>query len=139
MSVLRTIALVIPLALAFFSLGALAKDLEGWHPSAVEAARLPTFCWRQFFGDKYRGPQFEFPRKLCGAGTNHYCPALVLLNRANQLSYSSARRRFFLLAAKKKTLYTLRWIKKYPRCPLHGEAEKTLQVIEIRLRALGLR
>ena len=137
MPVLRTIALLIPLALAFFPPGALAvKDIEGWHPSVVEAVRLPKFCWKQFFGDRFRGPQYEIPRKFCGVGTNHYCPALVLLNRANKVSYSSAWRRAFLLDAKKKTLYTLKAIAKFPRCPLHGEAEETYKIIEMRLRAL---
>jgi len=135
-TVFRNTAVLILFALASFPLGALAEDVEGWRPSTSEAIVLPKFCWRQFLGDKFKGPPYEIPRELCGVGTNHYCPALVLLNRANKSSYDSGHRRGFLEGAKKKTLYTLKAIEKFPRCPLHREAESTYQIIERRLREL---
>lgn len=130
------IAALLVLVSAFLQPGALAADLEGWHPSAVEATALPRYCWRQFLGDKFKGPQFEIPRKTCGVGTNHYCPALVVLNRANRTFDDTRLRRGYLLAAEKKTLYTLRWIKNYPKCAIRPEVERTYQAIEGQLNRL---
>ena len=136
MTTLKSVVSLLLLACAFIQAEAFAADVEGWHPSASEAAVLPRFCWKQFFGKKFNGPQFEIPRATCGVGTNHYCPALVMLNRANRTFDSQAVRRKYLLAARKKVQYTLRWTEKYPACPIRGEAERTLQLIEKELREI---
>jgi hypothetical protein len=50
---------------------------------------------------------------------NHYCPGLVVLNRANLNSRSASQRRGYLVSAKKKFDYTISAMKK--ECPIRGE------------------
>lgn len=130
MRTLKRIVPVLLLACVFPATGAFAADFGGWHPSASEVALLPRFCWKQFFGKKFSGPQFEIPRATCGVGTNHYCPALVLLNRANRTFGNQSLRRKYLRFAKKKVQYTLRWTEKYPACPIRDRAERMYQLID---------
>jgi len=123
--------------LGFVILPALAadRDAQGWRPSVTEAALLPKFCWQQFFGSKFKGPEFEIPRDTCGVGMNHYCPGLVLLNRATR-SFDSYEKKGWLEGAEGQVLYTVRALKNYPRCPLRPEIEGTYQRIERDLRSL---
>jgi hypothetical protein len=127
---------LLPLLLGFSSFQASAVDMEGWKPSAAEAAVLPEFCYRQFFGDKFKGPQYHWSPETCGVGMNHYCPGLVVLNRANK-SYSNRKlRRGFLLSAEKKVVYTIKAMEKYPSCVIRPHVEATYQLIETQLRGL---
>lgn len=136
MTTSKRIVPVLLLACVFTGTAAFAADFGGWHPSVSEAAVLPRFCWKQFFGKKFSGPQFEIPRATCGVGTNHYCPALVVLNRANGTFGNPVLRRKYLLAARKKVQYTLRWTERFPACPIRGRAERMDQLIERELREI---
>jgi hypothetical protein len=80
-----------------------------------------------------RGPEFEIPRKTCGVGMNHYCIGLIDLSRANKTFGNKSRKRSLLLIAKANTLYTLRAMTDYPKCPIRGHAEKTLEQIDAQL------
>ena len=136
MAASRKIALLIPLVAAFLPAGASGQDvLGGQNPSVTEATLLPKFCWGQYLGGKFKGPEFEIPRDTCGVGTNHYCPALVALGRAHR-SLSDNYKLGNLETAKRGVLYTLRGMEKYPRCPIRGHVTSTYQVIERELNLL---
>lgn len=104
-------------------------------PTPVEAALLPRFCWKQYMGQKFSGPQYDIPRKSCGVYVNHYCPGLVSLNRANRLIGDPRRKRSLLLTAKKRVLYTLHGISTHPHCPIRAHVETTMRVINAELGA----
>jgi len=136
MSTYRKIAVLMPLVLALLPAGASGQDvLGGWNPSVTEATLLPKFCWGQFLGNKFKGPEFEIPRDTCGVGMNHYCPGLVALGRANR-SLDDKWKRGFLQGAQRGVAYTLRAMEKYPRCPIRGEVTRTYQLIEHDLKLL---
>jgi len=136
MSSYRNVALLIPLILALLPAGASGQDvLGGWNPSVTEATLLPKFCWGQFMGNKFKGPEFEIPRDRCGVGMNHYCPGLVALSRANR-SLDNNMKRGFLRGAERGVGYTVRAMEKYPRCPIRGQVISTYQLIERELGAL---
>ena len=133
MAASRKIALLIPLVLAFLPTGASGQDiLGGQNPSVTEATLLPKFCWGQYLGNKFKGPEFTIPRATCGVGMNHYCPALVALGRAHR-SLSDNYKLGNLETAKRGTLYTLKAMEKYPRCPIRGDVTRTYQLIESEL------
>lgn len=111
-------------------------DTPNYKPSMTEAALTPKFCWKQFMGPKFSGPGYYIPPETCGVYTNHYCPGLIDLNRANRAIGDEGRRRAELLSARENTLYTLRGTKDYPHCPIRAHAEATLRVIDDELKAL---
>jgi len=130
MSTYRKIAVLMPLVLALLPAGASGQDvLGGWNPSVTEATLLPKFCWGQFLGNKFKGPEFEIPRDTCGVGMNHYCPGLVALGRANR-SFDNKTKRGFLEGAERGVRYTVRAMEKYPRCPIRADVTRTYQLIE---------
>ena len=128
----RSVALV----LAVFAAGATARaETPNYKPSIGEAVLTPKFCWHQFMGNKFSGPQFEITHEACGVYVNHYCPGLIDLNRANKAIGDDGRRRAYLLSARENTLYTLRGIKPYPNCPIRAHVEATLRIIDAKLKA----
>jgi hypothetical protein len=135
MSTCRKFVRLIPIVLAFFATGAWAQDIYGSHASITEATLLPKFCWGQYFKERFKGPEFEIPRRSCGVGMNHYCPGLVALNRANR-SFDSKMKRGYLRGAQWQVRYTVKAMEKYPNCPIRGEVMRTNQLIERELRLL---
>jgi len=130
MSVSGNTAVLVSLAIALAPLRASALgDLDGWRPSPVEATLLPKFCWAQFMGNRFRGPEFSIPRDSCGPGMNHFCPGLVALNRANR-SLDNRAKRGYLQGARAQVLYTVKAMEKYPRCPIRGQVQSTYTLIE---------
>ena len=89
-------------------------DDEG-HPTAVEIAQLPTFCWTQMKVPNLDGPEFKLPPTTeCGYGTNHYCSGLVALMRAKRATKADRKR--WLDRANINVDYTESAIKDYPKC-----------------------
>jgi len=122
-------------ALLILSLGPGARaETPDYKPTASEAVLLPKFCWHQFMGDKFSGPGYYIPPESCGWVTNHYCPGLVDLNRANRAIGDERKRRLDLLRARENTLYTLKGIKDFPHCPIRVHAETTLRIIDDQLK-----
>lgn len=131
-----TKALKLALLVVSLSCGAAgAIDTQGWKPSNAEVLSLPQFCYGQFLGDKYSAPQFNISLD-CGYGMNHYCPGLVVLNRANKSYADRANRRAYLEAANRDMVYTLKNMEKYPSCPIRSHVENTRRLIETQLRTL---
>ena len=132
-SSMRLVAFI--LILTSFAVAARARAQPDYRPPAREALLLPKFCWKQFMGEKFSGPQYEIPHESCGAFVNHYCPGLIDLNRANRTLGDAGKKRAELLRAREKTLYTLRGIQRFPRCPIRSHAETTLRIIDSELKA----
>ena|SRR5437016_2839993 len=110
----RSISLVI-----FFLLTLVAIKAQGQpddqHPTAVEIARLPTFCWGQFRVPDAVGPEFSIAG--CGPAMNHYCIGLIDLIRAK--SATNKRGRLTWLGfADANIRYTENTMKDYPSCSL---------------------
>jgi hypothetical protein len=103
---------------------------------ASEVAMLPQFCWAQYM-DNVSGPQYTIHD--CGVFTNHYCPALLELQRANKAFGTKKRgeRVQHLQVAKKETLYTLNGIKDYPNCHIRQHVENTLKEVNTLLNIYG--
>jgi hypothetical protein len=134
-----TVYLKIPSAgVALLVAAAMPQGVEAaiWPAEAREIAQLPSYCWAQYIEDKQR-PEYSVNSKGCGAGMNHYCPGLVELIRAKR-SFGDKRKRLgHLETAKGNMLYTMRAMKDYPGCTLRADVEKTLNEINVYLRAFG--
>ena len=104
----------------FGSLMLVASDawcqMSDLHPTSVEIAQLPTFCWSQMGVPNVSGSEFNFPSN-CGPGMNHYCPGLVYLIRAKRFAYK-AQRMSVLGQADGNIRYTEAAMKDYPNCSL---------------------
>ena len=98
---------------------------------ASEVLLLPKFCWAQYM-NKVKGPQYSIPRRLCGVGMNHYCPALVELNRAMKSTWEQTPPA--LVVAKRGIQYTLEWMKPYPSCPIRAQVGASLREVDSMLR-----
>jgi hypothetical protein len=133
--------LKIPLVLvALLVAVAMSEGVRGswtqYKAEAIEIAQLPSYCWAQYLADK-QSPEYSVNSKGCGPGMNHYCPGLVELMRAKR-SFGDRRKRLgHLETAKDNTLYTMTAMKDYPGCSLRADVEKTLNEINVYLRAFG--
>jgi len=137
MSANRNSAMLYLLAFACFSANAVAQtEAPAYRPPASEALQTPRFCWKEFMGEKFRGPEYSIPRETCGSWANHYCSGLIQLNRANRTIGNEGRKRVELLSARENTLYTLRGIRGYPHCPIRAHVENTLRIIDAELKTL---
>ena len=114
---------------------ALAIEMTGFQASPAEVMALPQFCYAQFLGEKYSAPQYRIPES-CGVGMNHYCPALVVLNRANKSYAERMHRRGYLESAERQTIYTLKAMEKYPNCPIRSQVETTYRLIEMQIKSM---
>lgn len=126
--------------MALFVLTPTAITAGNWKADRREVVMLPRFCWAQYLDD-VQGPEFSMPpKRVCGSGMNHYCPGLLdLLDAKRSVGSESKHRKGYLLGARKRTLYTLKAMETYPRCPIRSHAESTLAEIEAMLRIANFR
>ncbi len=104
------------LSLTLVAFNAQAQDDD--HPTTVEIARLPTFCWGQFKVPDAKGPEFNMPSAYeCSWGMNHYCTGLINLLRAKSAPNKN-QRLFWLGRADGNVRYTENAIKDFPKCSL---------------------
>jgi len=88
------------------------------HPTTLEIARLPTFCWAQFSVPNAIGPQFTMPpASECGWGMNHYCFGLIDLIRAKTTTNKRDRVKWIAFA-NLNVGYTEANLRDFPRCSL---------------------
>jgi hypothetical protein len=74
--------------------------------SPLYVAQLPKFCWQQYVdGSLSRAP---FAIVNCGGGMNHFCPALVFLLQAQNVSLSRNERVGAIKHAVTEIDYTIR-------------------------------
>ena len=109
-------------------------------PTAMETVRLPQYCQWQFNRDKpqFQAPQFRINRVFpnCGVGTNHFCPGIVAINRANRPGADRDHRKYWTERARAEFQYTARAIKTYPDCGLHEPLRKYMNQVESMLKTL---
>jgi hypothetical protein len=121
--------LLLPAMLALAALGnAHAQYRSQWDPTILEIRQLPTYCQGQFRPELAKQPGFSLPPN-CG-WVNHFCPGLVLLNRASDASRSKKDRSYALSQVRGELAYTRKHIT--PNCPLADD----LAAAEMRERFL---
>ena len=103
-------ALVLPMLVTANAHG----QMTDLHPTSVEIAQLPTFCWGQMGVPNASGPEFG-SFENCGPGMNHYCAGLVHLVRSKRQPNKAARLGE-LGAADAEVRYTEKAIAGYPNC-----------------------
>jgi hypothetical protein len=86
------------------ALPALAKYNNGFDPDAREVARLPKFCQGQYVPSLRNAPGYTITG--CGVYANHFCPALVLLNRAEDVTVPRQERQYALKQAGDNLAYS---------------------------------
>ena len=106
-------------------------QMSGLNPTASEIAQLPQFCWAQMGVPNTDAPQFK--PNACGAGTNHYCPALVKLIRAKRRGDPGKAYRD-LDGVESAIRYTEQWIQGFPSCSMRNHLETTKAEVK-RLRS----
>jgi hypothetical protein len=115
------------------------KDVRS-PPTALEKLQLPQYCQWQMDREnpQFQAPQFRithvFPN--CGVGTNHYCPGLLAMVRANRPGADRRHRGYWIERAGAEFLYTSRAIKPYPNCGLHGPLDESLRKLEVMAKSL---
>lgn len=100
---------------------------DQWHPTIMEISRLPNYCHGQFRPELRGTPGYKIVN--CGNYYNHFCPGLVMLNRASDLTKPKAVRRDILREARLEIGY----IRGFPlpqNCPILPDIEAA----EARLR-----
>lgn len=103
----------------------------GWKPNALEVDQLPKYCQGHFRSELSKIPGYMLPQG-CGVWINHFCPAIVALNRASQVSNPMKFRTYSLRAASDHLRYTRGNLQ--PGCPLR----KDLEALEFRERMLKI-
>ncbi len=109
---------------------ALAQPLSDWTPTVLEARELPAFCQGKFRGSMSAAPGRD--PSGCGVYFNHYCPALISLNRASKISTPKKERQYALQQANSHLRYTRDHFA--PTCSMRKEIESA----ELRARILGI-
>lgn len=116
--------LLATLALAL-SAGALAqlpdpyRGSNEWNPLDMEVANLPPYCQANLRPKQYPGPGTR--AYGCGDTFNHFCPALVAMNRARNPLLSMTARRYNLSLAEDHLRYNRTHL--VPQCRLVGEVQ----------------
>ncbi len=126
------VLLLVVCAFLVFNMGPAAAEgyRDQWHPSPLEISKLPDYCKKQFLPNT-----LEKGRKYiegCGGHYNHFCPGLVMLNRASDFTKPKAARREILREARVEISY----IRGFPlpaTCPILPDiaaAEARLRMLE---------
>lgn len=91
--------------------------------NGLELAQLPKYCYWQYVDDKLiSNPEYSIHG--CGVYVNHYCPGLVNLMRAQNVSLHRDIRREELRMGKENFEYTLNFMPQ--GCWLRPQAEASL-------------
>ncbi len=94
---------------------------EQWHPLLADKMKLPQYCWSQFDAKFAKQSGIKMPTQICGVTMNHFCPGLVMLNRAQDGKYSPNTRHDMMKEALGGFNYTLRNMR--PNCPLKSDVD----------------
>ena len=125
-------SLTVGVLMAAIGSGAQAISYGGHTPTAIEQARLPTYCYAQFVDTKYAGkPGYSLP-PACGVYMNHLCPGYLNLMRAEAATATPNIKVQNARGAISNFKYTLNGMT--PSCPLRPEVEAALIKAESILR-----
>jgi len=104
------------------------------HPTAIEIAELPRFCWGQLDVPNINGDEFHII--ACGPAANHYCSALIYMLRAK--AHVSKNTRMGLLGmADADIRYTEKAIAPYPTCNIRDHVVSSRAELENLMRVFG--
>ncbi len=92
-------------------------------------ATLPQFCWGQYLDNVPLDPRFE----TCGGFTNHFCPGLVLMKKAEK-EKTPMSAYWLLKEAEGSMRYTLQYTA--PECFLRPRALINIQRIKFQMDML---
>jgi hypothetical protein len=129
MSTLLSLPLLTMRGLAAFVLagcamtaGASPSDISAqWHPTPADKLKLPQYCWSQFDENFAKQTGIKMPTEICGVMMNHFCPSLVMLNRAQESKYHPNTRHDMMQEALSGIAYTYRGMP--PNCPLKPDLD----------------
>jgi hypothetical protein len=107
--------------------GSWAQKYRG-DTTAVEITQLPKYCYYQYVSDKYATDPVHSIQG-CGAYTNHFCPGLIDLMRAQSVKLRKPQRIEKLRSAKNNFSYTLHYMP--PNCWLRQDAESAMRQAEM--------
>ena len=104
------------------------------HPTAIEIAELPRFCWGQLDVPNINGDEFHIIG--CGPAANHYCSALIYMLRAK--GHVSKNTRMGLLGmADADIRYTEKAIAPYPTCNIRDHVVSSRAELENLMHVFG--
>lgn len=93
----------------------------GWKPLLSDRVKLPPYCLSQYDADFAQKTRTPTPVQMCGVYMNHFCPGLVLLNRAQEVNRPIAKRREYLRSALSQFEYTNRYMS--PSCQIKRDVD----------------
>lgn len=123
-SPILTMKALVAVAIAGYAtmVGAAPSDIaDQWNPPLADKLKLPQYCWSQFDGNFAKQSGVKMPTEICGVTMNHFCPGLVMLNRAQDSKYSPNTRHDLMKEAFGGINYTLRQMP--PNCPLKPDVD----------------
>lgn len=112
-----------------------AQDLgNGWSPSILEISQMPEYCQKQFLS-KHDAAVLNNLFPGCGGYMNHFCPGLILINRAANPSIARLERGRIARQARNEISYTTQRLP--PTCSIGGDiaaADARLRMLEMTLK-----
>jgi hypothetical protein len=121
----------------FFLIGstALSANLYRGSPDydlPIFLARLPKYCYAQYFDTKqWNNPQYSIVA-ACGVGMNHFCPGLLNIMRAEYtINPKKFNRREELRWAAENVNYTIAHLKDPASCVYTQDVMAAKQRVEI--------
>lgn len=94
---------------------------EQWNPPPADKVKLPQYCWSQFDPVFAKESGIKTPMQQCGLAMNHFCPSLVMLNRAQEGKYHPNTRQDMMREALGGLSYTFKAMT--ATCPLRPDVE----------------
>lgn len=92
-----------------------------WNPTLADKLKIPKYCWAQFDENFRKQTGIKMPTELCGVTMNHFCPGLIMLNRAQDSKASPNERHDYMREAIGGFNYTARSMP--PNCPLKPDLD----------------
>jgi len=105
-----------------------------WNPTPADKLKLPQYCWSQFDAIFAKQTGIKMPIQICGGEMNHFCPALVMLNRAQDSKYHPNTRQDMMREALGGINYTYRGMP--ANCPLKPDVDAAKAKADIVARFL---
>ena len=99
---------------------------------------LPKMCWSEYIESVANNPDYMLQSPPCGVYTNHFCPGLLKIVKAERLEDLN-QKLVQLRMAKDDMNYTLHFTEAYPECTLRPLAQRNLIRIENEIELIKIR
>jgi hypothetical protein len=130
----RALAALLIAGCSTIAAAAPADIAEQWNPPLLERLKLPQYCWAQFDANFAKQSGTKSPVQMCGSTMNHFCPALVMLNRAQDSKYHPNTRHDMMREAIGGINYTYKGMP--PNCPLKPDVDAAKAKADVVARLL---